>query len=262
MPIDSGSIEALSRLLAAMAERQRGVHPHFYGVTMLNLAVNTMMSGSTEIGCAYAQEAIEALGGTSSRIELSAALVALAQSLTFWASSIRRSRRLVGRCELDETEANLEHADLADCFTNPTPPERSSMHSRITGKQHAPLLLRAPRRHGSGAARAVSTRQPRPIAMPTTFEGVFLGVATGATQRPPPTSRLLRAPIKVESRDRCASTSARQQGRNEVDADRRTTDGVLRIASEFGSVITNVGADCALECDVCRGPGSSAARRT
>ena len=41
----TGSIAHVNRVLLRLAERQRGLQPHFYGVTMLNLAMNTHPRG-------------------------------------------------------------------------------------------------------------------------------------------------------------------------------------------------------------------------
>ena len=43
----AGSLERCRAHLEAMAERQRGVHPHYFGVTMLNLAIIAICSGSS-----------------------------------------------------------------------------------------------------------------------------------------------------------------------------------------------------------------------
>ena len=44
----TGSIPEMSRHLEIMANRQRGVHPHFYGVTMLNLADSQILQDAPE----------------------------------------------------------------------------------------------------------------------------------------------------------------------------------------------------------------------
>ena len=60
-----GSIVAMSRaILSTMADRQRGVHPHFFGVTMLNLAQSSPCFRMSRIWpLASRDEAIDALRG-------------------------------------------------------------------------------------------------------------------------------------------------------------------------------------------------------
>ena len=77
-----GSLEASSRHLELMAERQRGVYPHYFGVTMSNLAIIAICQDQPRLAVTRADEAIEALSETSSRIELAAALMAKGHALT------------------------------------------------------------------------------------------------------------------------------------------------------------------------------------
>ena len=67
--------------LLAMADRQRGVYPHYFGVTMLNLAVTAILK-TNPAAIELRQRSHRALEETSSRIELSAALMAKATALT------------------------------------------------------------------------------------------------------------------------------------------------------------------------------------
>ena len=48
---------SVSRHLTDMAERQRGTHPHYYGVTMLNLAVTAILRDDPSAALDYAREA-------------------------------------------------------------------------------------------------------------------------------------------------------------------------------------------------------------
>jgi len=115
----NGSLAAVTRHLLQMAQQQQGVHPHYYGVTMLNLAVNQMLEDDPESALATSNEAIEALEGTSSRIELSAALVARAFALTL-SGRVEESRSIVERASIvDEIEVAFERADLLDSFIDP-----------------------------------------------------------------------------------------------------------------------------------------------
>jgi DNA-binding SARP family transcriptional activator len=237
---DSGSIEALSRRLAAMAESQRGVHPHFYGVTMLNLAVNTMMQDQPKLAGSYAQDAIEALEGTSSRIELSAALVALAQSLTLLGEADRAELAIARALELDETEPNLERADFADSYMNPDVAETLLNALRGYREATAPLLYAI-----QGAwwfARRGRHKEAAAIFRDADhFEGVFLGVATA--------KRATAAYLAVAAgsdEGRSLAIAAQDMARQQ-DAIRwmRITELLIAscgTASEFGSVIANIGA--------------------
>ncbi len=114
-----GSLVEMAAHLTKMAGRQRGIYPHYYGVTMLNLAVNAMHQDEPGEAARFAREAIEALEGTSSRIELSAAEMSLASPLTMLGLEVE-ARMVVGRAlEADATEASLDQADLADSYTDP-----------------------------------------------------------------------------------------------------------------------------------------------
>ena len=115
----NGSIEALSRHLRTMADQQRGLHPHYYGVTMLNRAVNAIYQDEPETAREYALEAIDALEDTSSRMELAAGLMALAYAHTLLGSGGQARAAVDRAASIDETEATLERADLADSFVDP-----------------------------------------------------------------------------------------------------------------------------------------------
>ena len=112
----SGSLATFSTHLRLMAEQQRGVYPHYFGVTMLNLAVNQTLQDDPRSAIQSSNEAIEALDGTSSRLELSAALVARAVALTL-IGELEESHATVERASgVDEIETLLERADLLDSF--------------------------------------------------------------------------------------------------------------------------------------------------
>ena len=115
----TGNLGALSKHLLAMADRQRGVHPHYFGVTLLNLAVNACVQDEPGIAVGFAEEAIEALEGTSSRIELAAALMALAYPLVLMGAGERAQAAIDRAISLDEAEATLERAELADTYLDP-----------------------------------------------------------------------------------------------------------------------------------------------
>ena len=115
----SGSLDAMSKHLKAMAELQRGVHPHFYGVTMLNLAINSIAQDELKLAVDYAAAAVDALEETSSRIELSAALMARGYALTLLGFTDEGQTAVDFAMRADELEALFERADLADSFVDP-----------------------------------------------------------------------------------------------------------------------------------------------
>jgi DNA-binding SARP family transcriptional activator len=114
-----GSLDATSTQLATMAEQQRGVHPHFFGVTMLNLAIISTLRDEIRLAFDFATEAIEALEETSSRMELAAALMARAYALTLLGLNDEARVSIDRAASIDELEAMLERADLADSFLSP-----------------------------------------------------------------------------------------------------------------------------------------------
>jgi ATP/maltotriose-dependent transcriptional regulator MalT/DNA-binding SARP family transcriptional activator len=138
---NGGSIDAMSRHLASMAESQRGSHPHFYGVTKLNLAINEVNQDRPESAAAHARDAIEALEGTSSRIELSAAYAALAHPLTLLGQLDEAHAALQRATTLDAIEPNLEAADLADSYTDPASAGQLLDALRINEETTAPLMF-------------------------------------------------------------------------------------------------------------------------
>jgi DNA-binding SARP family transcriptional activator len=114
-----GSLDALASHLEAMAERQRGVHPHYYGVTMLNLAITATLQDDLQVARDAADEAIQALESTSSQIELAAALMARAYVLTLLGMGSDASHAMSRASAIDQLEVNLERAELADSYTDP-----------------------------------------------------------------------------------------------------------------------------------------------
>jgi DNA-binding SARP family transcriptional activator len=114
-----GDLNAVSRHLLSMAERQRGTHQHYFGVSMLNLAVISILRDEPGQGIEYSQQAIEALEDTSSRIELSSAYMAKATALIM----LGRGEEANGVAEFAATfgqvEATLERADMVDSYGDP-----------------------------------------------------------------------------------------------------------------------------------------------
>jgi DNA-binding SARP family transcriptional activator/tetratricopeptide (TPR) repeat protein len=114
-----GSLGALVTHLAAMADRQRGIHDHFYGVTMLNLAIASTLQDEVQIARGAADEAVEALEGTSSQIELAAALMARAYVLTLLGLEDDAEEAMHRASRIDQLEVSIERAELADSYTDP-----------------------------------------------------------------------------------------------------------------------------------------------
>ena len=114
-----GNIPALAAHLRAMAERQRGVHPHYFGVTMLNLAIETISQDQPGLAIELADQAIDALEETSSRIEMAAALMAKGYALALLGRLDDAHIAIENAVRADEIEANYERADVADSFDDP-----------------------------------------------------------------------------------------------------------------------------------------------
>jgi ATP/maltotriose-dependent transcriptional regulator MalT/DNA-binding SARP family transcriptional activator len=111
-----GNVDTLANQLLSMAAKQRGVHPHYFGVTMLNLAIISILRDEPRVSIQYADEAIDALQGTSSRMEYSSALMSKAAALTML-GDLDRAEIEIGRAiSLGQAEAALERADLSDSY--------------------------------------------------------------------------------------------------------------------------------------------------
>ncbi len=114
-----GNVDLLSRQLLAMAEQQRGIHPHYFGVSMLNLAVISILRDEPRLAIERADQAIDVLRDTSSQIELSSALMAKASALTMLGHLDRAAAEFEIASKLGQAEAALERADLADSYDDP-----------------------------------------------------------------------------------------------------------------------------------------------
>jgi len=119
-----GDLVALSNHLAQMAEKERGIYPHFFGVTMLNLALVSTLRDRPSDAIARATEAIDALEGTSSRMELSAAYMARAVAEAHLGALEQAETSVELAAAFDEVETQFERGDLADSLLNPIEAER------------------------------------------------------------------------------------------------------------------------------------------
>jgi ATP/maltotriose-dependent transcriptional regulator MalT/DNA-binding SARP family transcriptional activator len=115
----TGNLEVVARQLQEMAERQRGTHQQYFGVTMLNLAVTAILRDDPTSAAGYAREAIEALAETSSRIELSSAIMTRATALTMLGRMNEADREFERASVFGQVEASLERADLLDSYADP-----------------------------------------------------------------------------------------------------------------------------------------------
>lgn len=115
----TGSLDAVSQQLTEMAGHQRGLYPHYFGVTMLNLAFTATLQDNLDPAVEHADQAIEALRETSSRIELSTALMTKATALTMLGlAGLARAASDEG-LGLGQAEAVIERADVADTYDAP-----------------------------------------------------------------------------------------------------------------------------------------------
>lgn len=115
----TGDLEVVARHLLEMAERQRGVHQQYFGVSMLNLAVTEILRDDPGTAAEYAREAIDALAETSSRIELSSAIMTSATALMMLGKLAEADRETDRASTFGQTEAAIERADLLDSYSDP-----------------------------------------------------------------------------------------------------------------------------------------------
>jgi DNA-binding SARP family transcriptional activator len=117
--VGGGSLPALARQLSMMSRRQRGRHPHYFGVTMLNLALAQIALDDPERAVEAANESVEALSETASVLEVSSALMTRATALSLLGSADPAQHEIVRAQELGQVEALIESAELADSFNGP-----------------------------------------------------------------------------------------------------------------------------------------------
>ncbi|MBI3747856.1 MAG: hypothetical protein HY262_03270 [Chloroflexi bacterium] len=114
-----GSLEQLTRRLEDLAERQRGIHQHYLGVTMVNLAFISILRDDPGRALECTAEAIEALAETSSRIELSTAIMTRATAHMMVGRVEEAALEATRASAYAQTEAALERADLTDSYGSP-----------------------------------------------------------------------------------------------------------------------------------------------
>ena len=113
---DSANLEVVSKQLLAIAERQR-THPHYFGVSMLNLSITAVQRDDPKLAVEYASQATDALEVTSSRLELSSAVMAKATAC------MMLGRRDEAIAEMDRARGS---ATLSRSSNTPTWPIRST----------------------------------------------------------------------------------------------------------------------------------------
>ncbi len=114
-----GDLETLSSQLLSMASRQRGTQPHYFGVSMLNVALISILRDDLATAVEYADSAIDSLYETSSIVEYSAALMTKGIALTMLGESARAAAEIGLASTLGQREAVLERAELSDSFGDP-----------------------------------------------------------------------------------------------------------------------------------------------
>jgi DNA-binding SARP family transcriptional activator len=110
-------IDSINRRMRLMAQSQRASSSHYYGVTMLNLAMNSIVQDRLADGQVEAQEALEALEGTNGAIEHSAARAVLA-SILLKRGQAEKAQQLVSGMVSDASRyvPNEAFAEAADAF--------------------------------------------------------------------------------------------------------------------------------------------------
>jgi DNA-binding SARP family transcriptional activator/tetratricopeptide (TPR) repeat protein len=115
----AADLDAVNRRLKSMAQEQRETKFHHFGVTMLNLALNSLVQDRISDAMTEAREALEALQETSGLVEQSAALVLLA-SLHLRLGEIELGHSLIDEIEATgdyvPNEVFVDAADSSDAF--------------------------------------------------------------------------------------------------------------------------------------------------
>jgi DNA-binding SARP family transcriptional activator/tetratricopeptide (TPR) repeat protein len=116
--VRGSNLPTLGKQLTAMSQRQRGRHPHYFGVSALNLAAVHIALDNPQAALESATQSMEALTDTASFIELSSAVMAKTTAMTMLGMRVRREDT-ERAYEIGQLEAVIEGAELADSFTEP-----------------------------------------------------------------------------------------------------------------------------------------------
>ena len=240
---DMGSLEAVSRQLTRMADRQRGTHRHYFGVTMLNLAITTTLMDNLTLAVEYANQAIEALEETSSQIEISSALMAKATALTMLGLRDVARKEIERATAFGQAEAVLERADIADSYDSPetaaalldeveATPNLNRNDQRALTLQYARFFSRR-----GQFEEALSRLGDLDFTVESTYVGqataqmltaAYVAVAAGSSDSPELTDAALRA--------------ARHQGANGWRRIAELLGSLDRVGAELSTTIAFVGA--------------------
>jgi tetratricopeptide (TPR) repeat protein len=118
-----GDLDRLASHFREMATGQRESRTHHFGVTMLNLALISILQDDPVLALAQQDEAIQALEASSASIELSSAYVARAATLAQMGSLAEADRILESALSRPDLRAEpdllLEAAEYQDSFGDP-----------------------------------------------------------------------------------------------------------------------------------------------
>lgn len=117
--VGGGSLASLVKQLSTMGQRQHGRHPHYFGVTMLNLAVVQIALDDPKHAVETANKSVEALAETASVMELSSALMTTATAFSMLGNIDQAANETDRARHLGHVEAIIERAELADSFIGP-----------------------------------------------------------------------------------------------------------------------------------------------
>jgi DNA-binding SARP family transcriptional activator len=116
---DEGDLDAVNRRLRSMAQAQRETRSHHFGVTMLNLALNSLVQDRVADAVAEVIEALEAFEETSSLVEQTASRALLA-SLHLRLGRFDLADDLIHQLETAASyvpnDAFVDVADAADAY--------------------------------------------------------------------------------------------------------------------------------------------------
>ena len=95
------------------------LYRHYFGVTMSNLPSPPSVRDQPRLAVSRADEAIEALSETSSRIELGSGIYGKRVCIDPPGLNDEANKAIEEAVTADEVEADLERAELADSFLDP-----------------------------------------------------------------------------------------------------------------------------------------------
>lgn len=238
-----GSLDAFAEHVKVIANAEKEVHPHFYGVSLLNLAIVATLQDDLTKALEYADDAIEALEQTSSNVELSSALMAKATLMAMKGDG-KGSTACADRARAyGPIEALIESADLADSYLDPEGASRlldeidarsglSTNNSRLLAIISSRYLARRRRASEAQARLEATTRDDD-----ATFTGQDAILSA--------TAAYVSAAASLETtRDlaEIASRKAASQGATAVSRISRLVGASAGSARELSTAVTSVGS--------------------